>query len=86
MGTTALDMEDKGVPRLDGGLARSKFDAPMLEPKVFRKQMCWIEESFCEIFRSFRAPPMIRLPPVARHPGHCSQFDPPRYAPDGGSK
>jgi len=23
---------------------------------------------------------------VARHPGHCSQFDPPRYAPDGGSK
>ena len=36
--------------------ARSKFGAPMFEPKVFRKKMCCIEESACDIVGIFRRP------------------------------
>jgi len=44
--------------------ARSKFGAPMFEPEVFRKQMCCIEASACDIVGTFR------------RPGECA---PPRY-------
>jgi len=36
--------------------ARNKFDTPMFEPDVFRKQMYCIEESTWEIVRTFRCP------------------------------
>jgi len=39
--------------------ARSKFGAPMFEPEVFRKQMCGIEESTCDIVRVFGVPRKI---------------------------
>ena len=29
--------------------SRSKFDAPILEPEVFRRQMYCIEESTCDV-------------------------------------
>jgi len=37
--------------------AGSKFGARMFEPEVFRKQMCCIEESTCDIAGNFRRPP-----------------------------
>ena len=36
--------------------ARSKFDAPMIEPEVFRKQMYCIEESAYDIVVTFCSP------------------------------
>jgi len=45
--------------------ARSKFGAPMFKPKVFRKQIYCIEESICDIVRTFR------------RPGNCASFAPP---------
>ena len=44
---------------------RNKFGAPAFEPDVFRKQMYCIEESTCDIVRTFRPP------------GNCG---PPHYA------
>jgi len=55
----------RGVTRLDGARGKKKFGASMFEP-VFRKQMCCIEESNCDIVETFR------------RPGNCA---PPRYAP-----
>jgi len=46
----------RGVTRLDGARARSKFGAPMLEFEVFRKQMCCIETSTCDIIGTFQRP------------------------------
>jgi len=37
--------------------ARNKVSAPMFGPKVFRKQMCFNEECFCDVVRIFRPPP-----------------------------
>ena len=37
-------------------VARSKFGAPMFEPQVFRKQMYCIEESTCDVVKTFRRP------------------------------
>jgi len=36
--------------------ARSKFGASMLEPEVFPRQICCIEESTCNIVGTFRRP------------------------------
>jgi len=47
----------RGVTRLDGARARSKFGAPMFESEVFRKQMYCIEESTCDTVGAFRRPP-----------------------------
>ena len=47
----------RGTTRLDGAGARSKFGVPMLEPEVFRKQMCCVEESTCDIVGIFIRPP-----------------------------
>jgi len=54
--------------------AKTKFGAPMFEPEVFRKQVYCIEESTCDIVRTFRLPPQLFgargiMPPF-----------PPRYA------
>jgi len=46
------------------------------EPKVFRKQMCCIEESTCDIVKTFRRPLRIR------QPGHCGPSPTP-YGPGG---
>ena len=40
--------------------ARSKFGAAMFEPKVFRKQMYYVEESTCNIVGAFRCFIVIR--------------------------
>jgi len=57
--------------------AESKFDAPMLETEVFRKQMCCSEESTCDIARTFRHPPQsFGTPIVIRRPGNCAPFSP----------
>jgi len=37
--------------------ARNMFGAPMFESEVFRKQMCCIEESTCDVVGTFRRPP-----------------------------
>jgi len=42
--------------------ARIKFGAPIFEPKVFRKQMYSIEESTCDMVRTFRLPPSDLAP------------------------
>ena len=52
----------KGVKRLDGARARSKFGVPMFEPGVFRKQMYCIEESACDIVETFRRPHSVSAP------------------------
>jgi len=39
-----------------------KFGAPMFEPEFFRKQMCCIEESACDIVGIFRQPPKDSAP------------------------
>jgi len=33
--------------------AKSQFGAPMAEPELFRKQICCIEESTCDIVGTF---------------------------------
>ena len=43
---------------------RGKFSAPMFETEVFRKQMYCIEESTCDIVRTFRRP----------RPGNCAHL------------
>jgi len=42
--------------------ARNKFDASMLEPEVFRKQMYWFEKSAYDIVVTFWAVAVIRRP------------------------
>jgi len=42
--------------------ARNKFGAPMFEHKVFRNQMYCIEESTCDMVRTFRRPPSDSVP------------------------
>jgi len=54
---------------------RSKFGAPMFEPEFFRKQMCCIEESTCDIVRTFWRPRSDSAP------GELCPPCPPRYAP-----
>jgi len=44
--------------------ARSKFAASMFEPEVFRKQLYCIEQSTCDIVRTFHSP------------GNCSPLSP----------
>ena len=52
----------------------------MLEPEVFRKQMCCIEESTGDIVGIFRRSSAVTWRPIViRRPGNCV---PPRYAPD----
>ena len=55
----------RGVTRSDSARARSKFDAPMFEPEVFRKQMCCIEESTCYIAGFFSPSAMIQRPGIS---------------------
>jgi len=57
--------------------ARSKFGAPMLEPKIFRKRMYCIEESTCDTVGTFRRDPhSFGAPIVIRCPGHCTPLVP----------
>ena len=42
---------------------RRKLGAPILEPEVFRKQMCCIEESTGDIAGIFRRPPRSDFAP-----------------------
>jgi len=42
---------------------RSKFGASIFAPEVFRKQMYGIEESSCDIVRTFRRPRSDSVPP-----------------------
>jgi len=45
-------------------VVRSKFGAPMFVPEVFRKQMHCVEESACNIVRTFRRPPQSFVSPI----------------------
>ena len=57
--------------------ARSKFGACMFKPVVFRKQVCCIEESTCDIVGTFRRPHQrFGVLVVIRRPGN--------YAPPSG--
>jgi len=47
----------------------------MFEPAVLREQAYSIEESTCDIVRTFLRPPVIQTP------GHYSRLGLPRYAP-----
>jgi len=49
--------------------ARSKFGARMFKPEVFRKQMCCIEESTCDIVGIFRRPRSDLAPHSDSEPG-----------------
>jgi len=60
--------------------ARSKFIAPIFEPEVFRKQMYCIEKSTCDIFGTFRSPPVILAHRSDSAPGELSPPCTPRYA------
>ena len=62
--------------------ARSKFGAPMFEPKVFRKQMYCVEESTCDTDGSFRRfPQSFGASIVFPRPGNFAPpLAPPRYA------
>jgi len=62
----------RGVTRLDGAGARSKFGAPMLELGVFRKQTCCIEESTGDIAGTFRRPGNCLCPSL--RPSLCSNW------------
>ena len=55
----------RGVTRLDGARARSKFGAPIVEPEVFRKQIYCIEASTCDIVGTFGAPRSDSAPPFS---------------------
>ena len=48
-----------GVTRLNGARGKKHVWAPMVEPEVFRKQLHCIEESTCDIFGTFRRPPIV---------------------------
>jgi len=48
--------------RLDGSRGKKKFGVSLCEPKVFRKQICCIEESACDTVGLFGAPADIRRP------------------------
>jgi len=50
-------LDTRGVPRLDGARGKKDVWTPMLEPKVFRKQMYCNKESTCDIVGTFRRPP-----------------------------
>jgi len=43
--------------------ARCKFDAPIFEPEVFRKQMYCVEECTCDIVGIFWRPSNHSAPP-----------------------
>jgi len=64
--------------------SQSKFDAPMFETVVFRKQMYCIEESACDIVGNFLCPPQwFGAPIVICRPKNCADpLPPPRCAPD----
>jgi len=49
--------------------AKNKFGAIMFEPEVFRNQMCWIEQSFCENVGSFWSPANHSSPLTGTVPG-----------------
>ena len=53
----------------------------MLEPKLFRKQIYFIEESACDIVGTLRRPRSHSAPPAAIwRPGNCAPLSLPRYA------
>jgi len=54
----------RGVTRLDDARVRSTFGAPIFETEIFRKQICCIEESTCDIVGTFRRPCSHSVPPA----------------------
>jgi len=45
-----------GAPMVKPAPPWSKFGAPMFEAELFPMQICWIEESTCDIVGTFRRP------------------------------
>jgi len=56
-------------------MAKSKFGAPMFEPKVFRK-LLYLKKVFTTLLRVFGALAVIRRPIVIWHPGNCAYLAP----------
>jgi len=82
-------MQRRDVTSLDGARRKKQVWRHMFEPEVFRKQICCIEESTCDIVGTFRrprshsAPPaVIWLPHGNWAPGELSPLAPRPYAPD----
>jgi len=60
--------------------ARSKFGAPMFEPELFRKKICCIEGSACDIVGTFLYPTVIGRPHSDLAPGGMCPTCSPHYA------
>jgi len=63
--------------------ARSKFDAPMFGPEVFRKQMqaTALKKVLVTFLGLFGTPAVIGAHMVIQRPGNCAPLATPRYAP-----
>jgi len=74
--------EPRGVTRLDGARAKSRFGAPMLEPEVFRwENVLYWRKSLWHCWDFSAHPAVVRRPHSDSAPGELCPLCPPSYAP-----